>query len=260
MKPDIALHWIRQAAGPTLVMIGTLGTDARIWSRLAHSEALAGRQICTVELPGHGSSAQPRVGYTVAELAASVIGALNVEIKDDYAFCGVGLGASVSLVATAAAPERISGLVMASVALTMPLAAWSNRAREVLEAGSTNFIVEATLSRWVTERFQTDEAAQLSELRSMLREVSAVAYAEGCGATAGMDIRRHLTSIGIPFLILSGADDIATTPASQFRATVHGLSQQVVIGNAAHLVPFEQPTEVAAHLALYLNARNNQRS
>ena len=79
----------------------------------------------------------------------------------------------------------------------------------------------------------------------MVRTTEPACYIAACEALAAFDIRAELGRIGVPTLVLVGAEDQVTGPA-EARTLVAGIpdARLAVVPGASHLVPVEQPAAV----------------
>ena len=96
--------------------------DSNMNRRLATDLAAAGHRVILLDLPGHGLSERPkRASFhrmdTYAEHVVALLDHLGIERA---VVGGVSLGANVSLLVAAQAPERLQGMV-----LEMPVLEWA---------------------------------------------------------------------------------------------------------------------------------------
>ena len=96
--------------------------DSNMNRRLATDLAAIGHRVILLDMPGHGRSDKPdRASFhrmdTYAEHVVALLDHLGIETA---VIGGVSLGANVSLLVTALAPERVEGLV-----LEMPVLEWA---------------------------------------------------------------------------------------------------------------------------------------
>lgn len=228
------LHHIVQGDGPTVVLLGSLGSTTAMWE--PQLPALRDFRVVRVDLPGHGGSAVPDGPFRIAELAASV-----VELVDGPAsYCGLSLGGIVAL--CIAANEEIDRLVVACTKPSFPPAEqWDERAARV-RADGVSAIADAVLARWFV-------GAVPAWAREMLLGCSAEGYARCCEALRNTDLTHDLARIVAPTLVIAGADDPSVTQAE--AGIVPG--RLVVLAGAAHLASAEQPAAfndaLLAHLA-----------
>lgn len=97
-------------SGEAIVFIHHGGSNLRMWDPVL--PFLADNYRCiTFDLRGHGRSDAPTEGYHIDELAADVVGVLEVLGIDQTHIVGSSIGAEVGLSAAANYPERLLSLV-----------------------------------------------------------------------------------------------------------------------------------------------------
>ncbi len=116
-------------------------------------------------------------------------------------------------------------------------------------------LAEAVLARWFTPRAHAEQPALIARFGAMLRAMPPAGYAAGCRAVRDADLRADDRAIAVPTLILAGAEDAVTPPASgaAMRELIPGARLTVVDG-AAHIIPAEQPAATLAALLPFLRA------
>jgi pimeloyl-ACP methyl ester carboxylesterase len=105
-----------------LVWMHGLLLDANLSRGVARALAARGNRVILLDFLGHGRSDKPRhAGAHRMDLYVQQVLALLDELDlDQVVLGGVSMGTNVSLMATAAAPERVRGLV-----LEMPVLEWA---------------------------------------------------------------------------------------------------------------------------------------
>ena len=228
------LHQVVQGDGPTLVLLGSLGSTTAMWQ--PQLPALRDFRVVRVDLPGHGGSPVPQRAFRIEELAEAV-----VELVDGPAsYCGLSLGGIVAM--CIAANAQIDRLVVACTKPSFPPPEqWDERAARVRAEGMAA-IADAVLSRW----FLRDVPAWA---REMLLGCPPEGYARCCEALRDTDLTADLARIVAPTLVIAGAEDPSVT-IDEARAVPGKL---VVLDGAAHLASAEQPQAfndaLLAHLA-----------
>jgi len=98
----------------TLVYLHGLLFDSALNRRLAADLAGAGNRVVLMDLPGHGASDKPRraAAHRMDAYARRVVALLDELGVDRAVVGGVSLGADVTLLTAALAPERIAGMVI----------------------------------------------------------------------------------------------------------------------------------------------------
>ncbi len=229
------LHHVAGGDGPTLVLIGSLGSELSIWE--PQLPALGGFRVVRVDLPGHGGSPVPDEPFAIADVGRAVL-----ELVDGRAsLCGLSLGGLVATWIAAAAPERVARLVLACTKASFPPPEqWDERAALVRRDG-TAAIAEAVLRRWFTA---PADPAVVERARAMLLATPAEGYARCCEALRDADLGPDLPRIAAPTLVIAGAEDPTVTPAdaAALADAIPG-ARHATIEHGAHLVSAERPAE-----------------
>ena len=237
---------------PVLVLGPSLGTDLGLFD--AQVGALAvGHRVIRYDLRGHGHSPVVHGPYTVGDMAADVVAALDERGLDRFSYAGVSLGGAIGLQLAVTVPDRLARLVvMASAARFPDPPSWKTRADRVRAEG-TEFLVPSRIGAWVTPAFAESRPDETERLLAMLRSTPPEGYAACCETIEEFDLRDRLREITAPTLVIAGADDPATPP-DVVRGIADGIpdARFVVVPHASHLVSAEQPDAVTAEIRAFL--------
>ena len=208
-------------------------------------------QVIGIDLPGHGQSPAHHEAISIAELADAVselvrnlrhTGTIRGESK--VYFAGLSISGQIALELAIEHADVFDGIaVMASAPKIGAPADWAERAQAVRTSG-TGAMVESSASLWVADTFQDE--AKLAVQKQALQAADDQSYAALCEALGNYDASPRLKDISLPLLTVAGAQDQMCTvaDAEQIASTVrHGTT--AVIDNAAHLLPLEQPHQLA---------------
>lgn len=234
-----------QAALPLLALPGTL-CDARVFA-----PALDGIENVTV-LPMHGAQSS-------ADMARQIL----AEAPERFGLIGFSLGGIVALEIAAQAPERVAGLALiASTARPDPLENADLRRADaaMAEADGVGAYVEKFWPKWVAASNRENSALRANVL----------AMAESCGAKRlteqaeiainREDSRPRLSSISVPTLLLCGEEDPFCTPEiNREAAALIPDAELVLVKDAGHFLPLEQPQAVATAIKAWLSTLNTSK-
>jgi 3-oxoadipate enol-lactonase len=215
----------------TVVFCGSLGSTREMWA--PQVETMQGAIV--VEHPGHGGAAPPLGPVDVDVLARRVLHGVDGACS----LVGLSLGGAVAMRAAALAPERVSGLVLASMSQRFGSPSrWRERA-DVVRSEGLAAIVDGVLGRWFTPAH-----SDVDRWRSMFLSIDSEAYARCCEALAVWDGSGDLARIVAPTLVIAGAED-PTSPPEHARALASRITgaRVAVIDGAAHLANVEKASE-----------------
>ena len=241
---------------PVLVLGNSIGTTRAVWDPQAAALQEHFR-LLRFDYPGHGGSPAPPGPYSIADLAAGVLGLLGAHRVGRAAYCGISLGGMVGIWLAAHTPERIAALGLCCTSAYLPPAAmWADRAALVRASGMGPVADEAA-GRWFTPAFQRRDPAavvarrgrdarrQPGRLRRLLRGDPA---AWTSGPRSARSPRPRLSS---------PAPRIRRRRRGTARSSRRGIAgaRLRVIRGASHLASISQPGEVTALLLAHLLAR-----
>jgi 3-oxoadipate enol-lactonase len=232
------LHYVVKGDGPTLVLIGSLGSSLDMWE--PQLSALTDFRVMRVDLPGHGGSPVPEAAFDIADIGRAVLALVDGRAS----VCGLSLGGLVAM--WLAAHAGVDRVVLACTKPRFdPPEHWVERAA-VTRRDGLEPIVGAVLARWFTPEA---DPAVVERARAMFLATPPEGYARCCDVLRDADLTPELARIEAPVLAIVGERDPSVT-----RDEATALPGRVVtIAGAAHLASAERPSEfnaaVLEHLA-----------
>lgn len=225
---------------PVLVLSSSLGATHALWDPVL--AALTTRfRVLRHDTRGHGASDAPHGDYTLERLGRDVVDLLDAWRVERAHVCGISLGGMVAQWLGAEARGRVDHLVLANTASFMgPASAWEQRMAAV-RGGGLAAIVDGTVERWLTPAFRAREPEVTARIRAMVLATDPAGYLGCCAAIRDMDLRPSTGRIAAPTLLIAGAQDVGTPPAS-LAAIAAALSSpsRTVTFDAAHLTCVEE--------------------
>ncbi|HEY4201990.1 MAG TPA: 3-oxoadipate enol-lactonase [Devosiaceae bacterium] len=238
---------------PRLVLVNSLGTDARIWDEVI--ALLEPRyQILSFDKRGHGLSDAPPAPYTLADHVGDIEGLTDHIGWQRFALAGVSVGGLIAQGFALAHPERLAALVLLDTAARIgDDASWDARISAVQDGGMAA-IIDMVMQRWFTKDYfatRTDDAAGW---RHLLARTPADGYIGTCTTLRDTDLRDAVSTITLRTLVAVGAEDLSTTP-ELVRETADRLpdARFETIKGAGHLPCLDQPQALAALMQDYFN-------
>ncbi|GAB2831403.1 bifunctional 3-oxoadipate enol-lactonase/4-carboxymuconolactone decarboxylase PcaDC [Streptomyces daliensis] len=228
---------------PALVLGPSLGTTWHMWDRQI-PELTRNWRVLRFDLPGHGGS--PAYGAdSVAALADRLLATLDSLGIERFGYAGCSIGGAIGIQLALTARQRVSSLALVSSSPRFGTPdSWRQRG-VVVRTNGLDPVARSTPEKWFTAGFAAAQPAIVEWAVQMVRTTDPGCYISACEAMAAFDARQDLNRIGVPALVVTGAEDESTPPADA-RALVAGIpdARLAIVPGASHLTPVEQPGAV----------------
>lgn len=253
------ITYLRQGAGPVVVLIHGVGMNAAIWQPQMAALA-AGHDVIALDMPGHGGSLLPPDPPTLDDYADAVIGLLDALGIETAALIGHSMGALVATHTALRNPDRVSRLIAMNAVFRRSAElkqAVQARAVELEEKGFSASI-GPTLARWFGDPVPAhlELAAELSS--AALRTVNVEGYRRTYWlfATSDEALAPTLPGLRVPALFITGEFDANSSPAmsAEMARIAPGACAQIVPG-VRHMMALTHPDEINSRLLTFLDAK-----
>ncbi|MET0743157.1 MAG: 3-oxoadipate enol-lactonase [Microvirga sp.] len=238
--------------GPALVFANSLGSDLRIWDRVA--PAFADRfRVVLYDLRGHGLSDAPDGPYTLDDHLQDVLGLLDHLSVSSASVVGLSVGGMIAQRMAVRAADRVDALVLCCTAARIGTPeSWGERISAVERAG-VGSVVPGVLERWFTPAYRRDRTEDCAGWANMLARTPVQGYAGTCAAIRDADLTADARAIGAPTLCVAGDQD-GSTPADLVRRTCDLIpgARFALIAGAGHIPCIEQPEALTGAIAHHL--------
>ncbi|GAA3377411.1 alpha/beta fold hydrolase [Streptomyces sannanensis] len=228
---------------PVLVIGPSLGTTGHMWDRQI-PELAATWRILRFDLPGHGGApAYPAT--SISELADRLLATLDGLGVQRFGFAGCSIGGAIGADLVLRHPHRVASLALVAASPRFGTADDFRQRGVIVRTHGLDPIARTSPEQWFTPGFVAAQPAIVEWAVQMVRTTDPGCYIAACEALAAFDIRADLGRIGVPTLVLVGADDTITGPA-EARTLVAGIpdARLALVPGASHLAPIEQPAAV----------------
>ena len=234
-------------AGEPILFLHGVGSDKSVWRpQLDHYRGQ--RTAVAMDYPGYGESPlQPAA--TRDDYARAAIAVLDTLGHSRAHICGLSLGGVVAIAMHALAPDRCRSLILADSFAVHPD---GKGIYDRSVAASTNLraLAEARVDILMSQ--PVDPALRMEVVETMAA-IDAAAYRIGAAAVWLADQRSRVAQIGVPTLVMCGADDVVTPPSlSERLAAAIPAAELVLIEGAGHLANIEQPDQFNAALDRFM--------
>lgn len=225
------------SGGTPLVFLHGVGSDKSVWApQLDHFGK--SRRAVAFDHPGYGDSDPAAHGAGRDDFAAAILAAMDSLSIERAHVCGLSLGGVVAIALYAAAPERCESLILADTFAVHPDGRGIYE-RSVAASADLRALAEARVDVLLA---QPADPAIRAEVVETMAKIDPAAYRIGAEAVWLADQRDRAARIGVPTLVVCGAEDKVTPPAlsRELAALVPG-ARYAEIPGAGHLSNLEQP-------------------
>lgn len=256
-RDGIEIHFEVSGSGPPVLLAHSFLCSGAMWAPVL--PALSARhRVVNVDTRGHGASGPVARPCTVEDVLADHLAVLDALGIARATWAGLSLGGMVALRAALHAPERVEALVLLDT-----------------DAGPETFLVRAkhvalaAVARTVGVGPVVPEIAKLMFAATTLREnrplveawsarfasVHVPSVLNVLAAVDGrVDLRPSLGRIGVPALVVVGAEDLSLPPErSRALAAALPSARLVEVPGAGHLSVLEAPAAVGAAMTEFLD-------
>jgi 3-oxoadipate enol-lactonase len=239
------------ANAPVVVLSNSLGTNLAMWD--AQIPALSQKfGVLRYDSRGHGRSDVTPGPYTIEGLGRDVVSLLDALQIPTAHYCGLSVGGLIGQWLGIHLAKRFKSLTLCNTAARIgTIDGWNTRIAAVHESGIAP-MASGVVARWFTEGFAKREPTWVEAARQMLLHTPPEGYVATCAALRDEDLREQVSRVTLPTLVISGAQDAATTSVdARFLAEKIPGAQYMEL-NAAHLSNIEAADTFTEELLQFL--------
>lgn len=235
----------------TIFFLHALGGSARAWDRVI--AGLGGHDCVAINLPGFGDAAD-EPGYAVGEMVATVSARIRARRADRWVIVGHSMGGKIATLVAAAAQREgdlpgLAGVALFAASPLMPEPMAEDRRAEMIGWAQDHAIAARDARTFVDANIAAPLPGDLDALAIMdVQRSDRQAWLAWLERGSREDWSDQVTQIAVPALIVAGADDGDLGEAAQrgLNLPLYPGARFATIDHAAHLMPLEQPEQVAA--------------
>ncbi len=246
LNPGLRIHYLDEnAAGNTVVLLlHGLGATGESWLLQFPALIQKNYHVIAPDARGFGKSTYPGGRTSISQMAGDMVGLLkNLGVSQAHVV-GISLGGTLALQMALDYPDLVNRLVLVNTfAVLRPdrISVWFYYAQRFI---LINLIGLPTQARAVARHIFPDP--QQEEYRRLLVEQILQADPHGYRSTmialAFFNVKRYLSKIQAPTLIVTGEKDNTVPPKNQAHLVelIPG-ARQIMIPSAGHAVTIDQP-------------------
>ena len=243
-------------AGPLVVCVPGMGDLRSTWRHLAPTLIATGHRVALMDLRGHGDSSTAFTEYGDDATARDIV-ALIEHLAEPAVVVGNSMGAGAAVIAAAARPELVRGLVLVGPFVrNPPSVGWAMRlAFRVLMARPWAAAVwGGYLPSLYKGRLPEDQAEYLASVSAALKRPGYGSAFSRTTRTTHAPAEAALNGVSAPTLVVMGElDPDFPRPAEEAGWISERLSAPVVmVEEAGHYPQSQRPDVVAPAVASFL--------
>jgi 3-oxoadipate enol-lactonase len=226
---------------PVVCLCHALAADSGMWAEQVPALLAEGYRVLRIDMRGHGGSAAPPGNYMQADLASDVIAVLDALGIEAMHYIGLSIGGMFGQTLGIRHGGRVRSLMLCNTSPAPPADAaqrWGPRIAAVKEHGSLAPVADATMERWLTDRYRRAHPLRWKQIYDTVLGCTPQGYIGCAHAIQNFDYTNQLSSIRTPTMMVFGADDanVGSGAARQMAALLpNGRYEE--IGNGARHLP-----------------------
>ncbi|SFE52140.1 3-oxoadipate enol-lactonase [Paenibacillus catalpae] len=228
---------------PVLVLANSIATSMNMWDGQI-PELSEHFRVLRYDYRGHGASDAPAGAYSIDRFGRDVVEMLEALSIKRVHFLGLSLGGVVGQWLAIHTPERIDRLILSNTSSYLgPASLWDSLITSVEQAENMSDFADMFIGNWFPRHMIEPEGEAAAAFRAMVLATPKQGLAGAYAAIRDLDLRRTVTLINRPTLVIAGQYDTVTLPSHSewIAASVPG--SKLVMLPAVHLPNIEFPAE-----------------
>lgn len=214
---------------PVLMLSNSIATSLHMWDDVM-PELVEHFRVLRYDTRGNGASDAPPGAYSLDRMGRDVVELLDALNLERVHFLGLSLGGFIGQWLGVRAPERIDRLVLSNTSAHLgPPEYFDGRIAELMSGRADRAQTAETFIRnWFPAGMIEARSPVIEAFRKMVLETSPQGLAGSFAAVRDADLRRIVTLVTRPTLVIAGTYDTVT-------AASHGEAIAAAIPGASYL-------------------------
>lgn len=247
----IQIHYIDQGFGDTLILLHGNPGSGKVWRKVIPTLS-ANYRVIAHDRQGFGNSEDREDGdFSPSGYCMELINLMSALDIEKAHICGLSFGGMIAQCFAINYPQRVGSLILAGTTADRTARNAKETIEELHRDGWAK-VAKRLAESWFRPESNPDdiqEAYSISLQSSLrMRELTVRALND-------FDVRREISSIDCPTLVLVGNED-NTCPPHQSEE-IHNLitgSTLIRIPDCGHMIPVEQPHVFCEHVSAFLSS------
>jgi 3-oxoadipate enol-lactonase len=243
---------------PVLLFSNSIATNLHMWDRSVPELGRSFR-LLRYDTRGHGGSDAPTGAYSLDRLGRDVVELLDHLQIDRIHFLGLSLGGFIGQWLGIYAPERLGRLVLSNTSPFLAAALpFDEQIRNVLAVKSMDGVADGFMRNWFPASWLAEPNPIVDAFRAMVLATPPHGLAGCYAALRDADLRRPISLITSPTLVVGGENDAVTRPdhSEEIAATIP--NAELVLLPGVHILNIEQPERFLGAVIRFLTSGDAQ--
>lgn len=251
---DINLHYEVSGEGQPLLFIHGLGSSARDWE-LQVPEFSKVYQVITFDLRVHGQSDKPAGPYSMSLFASDTAGLMKALRIQSAHVVGLSLGGGVAFQLAIDTPALVRTMVIVNSAPELVVRTFKDRLGVWQRFAIVRLLGMRKMGDVLSKRLfpKAEHASVRATFVERWAENDPRAYQNAMSAMIGWSVMDQLSAIHCPTLIVSADQDYTPVALKETYTKRIPNARLVVIPDAHHATPVEQPEKFNTVLREFLS-------
>ncbi|MWV46234.1 alpha/beta fold hydrolase [Paenibacillus sp. HJL G12] len=239
---------------PVLMLANSIATTMNMWDGQI-AEFSQHFHVLRYDYRGHGDSDTPGGPYSFDRLGRDVVELLDALHIEKVHFLGLSLGGAVGQWLGIHAPERIDRLILSNTSSYLgPAEQWQGLINSVLQPENLPEFAESFIKNWFPSHMLEEEKAVVDSFRKMVLATRPQGIAGSWAAIRDMDMRRTVSLVNSPTLVIAGQYDTVTLPGHGKLIADSVPNTTFVLLPSVHLSNIEYQTEFMSAVLKFLQS------